>query len=76
MMTSARKRAVQVLIDAWPEGVRVSNVTDRKVGVIYWQSADWLRHNGYAHYGPLQDTVRLNRAGLALARELGCEGMP
>lgn len=69
-LTEARRRGLEVLLD---RRGRRSNETNRQVGYVYWQTADWLVENGYAEViaGTAGYCLALTKKGRELARAEG-----
>jgi len=76
-VTPARRRALEVLADAGPEGVHLSNQTKggRSFGRVCWQCLVWLHREGLVDYvpGSYQSSYLLTGAGRELCRDIGIE---
>ena len=81
-LTPARRRALEVLAATHPRAARYSNLTAipeaPAVGLVYWQSADWLLLAGLIERLPRTedrdgDRLALTAAGIAACHDAGIE---
>jgi hypothetical protein len=67
-LTDPRRRG---LLAALHPAARISNVTDERLGYVYWQTAEWLIANGHATRGSDVANARLELT--AEGRQLALE---
>jgi len=67
-LTGPRRRGLEALLAKYPDVGRRSNVTDAKLGYVYWQTADWLVAEGLAYFPSGETILGLTAQGLKLAR--------
>ena len=73
-LTGARANGLAVL--AATKRARVSNATDHERGFVYWQTANWLRQNGYAYLVDRlegAERIAITTDGLTRARAEGID---
>jgi hypothetical protein len=72
-ITPARRNGLAVLVE-WGSA-RTSNRTASGTGVIYWQTADWLRRRRLVtrSMGPGGELIELTDLGRQAAAELGLD---
>lgn len=62
-LTPARQRGLDVIAACEPRDARESNVTDLRLGLVYWQTARWLVEHGLAYYPTGSTLLALTPAG-------------
>ena len=74
-ITPARRSALEVLVSH--SNPRVSNSTEGDLGLIYWQTAEWLLEHGYAERrnsrSSIDNYLRPTSAAFDLAATLDVE---
>lgn len=65
ILSSARRRALEVLAETHPAALSVTNVTASTVG------GNWLIKTGLAEFHPRSNEVTLTRAGLLACKAAG-----
>ena len=77
-LTAARMRGLEALSRVYPGAGRISNVTDSRVGYVYWQTAGWLMEHELAYSPGGEPSIMLTPRGVDVlnggrqCRKCGC----